>query len=167
MPPASLESQIKKKLNYPEKHFNHQTKQSAIFLHEAEITLSHGVWRKLVDQPLTWHALQNLPLIVVPQSTTHLLVIHVSPVFPLTPKLSHRARVHESEYSFLALYPRDISRARFLVFQKFFEELPQVQGSCFCNETKINTINVKNFNLINIKFHLKTFVTFKGRQYLM
>ena len=59
--------------------------RNVFVLHKAEVALLHGVGCKLVDQSLSRNPLQDLAFVVISEGSAHLLVIHTSPVFPLTP----------------------------------------------------------------------------------
>lgn len=86
-----------------------------------------GHVHELVDQSLSIHLGQDTSLVIVPQGTTHRLVVHVRLVLVQSPETRHGLRVDQLEDALVAVRPLDKSRAVFAVLQKFQQELPQVR----------------------------------------
>lgn len=80
-------------------------------------------------------------LVEVPQRSAHGLVVHVGLVLVFTPQLGHGLGVNQLEDALLPLHPLDVPGAGVLVLQQLQQELPQVGGVAWRQETQGHTVN--------------------------
>merc|ERR1712025_768554 len=96
---------------------------SAVFLSDAA---DGGNVHELIDQPLTINLGEDAPLVVIPQRSTHGLVVHVWLVLVEAPQPGHRLAVHYLEHPSLPVYPLDVLWTGAGGLKQGEEELPQI-----------------------------------------
>jgi len=84
---------------------------------------------KLVDEPLTVHFGQDAPLVVIPECSSHRLVVHVGLVLVHAPQPGHRFAVHQLEDALLPVGPLDELGTTLFVLKQFEQKLPEIGGA--------------------------------------
>ena len=82
---------------------------------------------ELVDQPLaSLGLLHDTLLVVLPQRTRQLVVVHCRTVLPLTPESGNLHGVHNLEDALLSIDPVDVVGVEGRLEEKLLDELPEM-----------------------------------------
>jgi len=82
---------------------------------------------ELVDEPLgSLRLLHDALLVILPQRSRQLVVVHRRPVFPLAPQVRHPDRVDDLEDALVAVHPVDAAGVKVWLVQELLHELPKV-----------------------------------------
>ena len=85
---------------------------------------------------------------VIPECTSHRLVVHLWLVLVQAPQPRHGLRVDELEDAALAIRPLDEARTVVVVLQQLEQELPQVRAAC----TPTNTTPMYSYHHVTSSY---------------